>query len=1114
MVATLTVTANSPVGGAITWSAFQFVYQGITYNVTGGNTTLLYSYFIYANRTSYVAPVADPVTGVVTGSTASATLVSSATIPATLTDDDCLWLINRNGIPLNVQRTEIVDGSLIVTQSIVGTSIAARTIDATNIKADIITGAEIKAGTITADELAISTLQPDSVINGSMEDFDAVSFVPFTWTPSWGRAGGTPTYSQSGAVTAIHGSNSTIMAVPASGLEGLASQAAPVNAGASLSGRKLLITAAFRASVTGAPVSVRVYWGTTSAFTIASGLSANTGAVPTVVEVLEVNTGNLAALAPTPSVAAGVTNVLDYWTGATASNTYLLTAQVAVPAAATWMRIVLLGGQTTYATAVSYTWDYVRSQSVIYSTYVGDGVIVTRLLAADAVLANNIAIIGQRDPVTFQPVNGTNRVEIEPGGIYVYKRSAGGVDTMQAAMDNTTGAFIAGQLVTSGSGTGITPGFVNSSGRVILDGTGLKGIYRDGTGVDTLKLSFDATTGNVNVAGAVQAGGTITGSLVRSGVAANSTSRTELDSAGLRLINRDAGGIDTTVVNISAAGAVGSIAIVGGTLTTPTITTPSVSNGTLTGSVVRTSTTVGDGSVSSAGVQLDSTGLKGFPASSAVANTTIDTATGVLTATGATFTGTVTGSLVRSAVPTTSANRVEFDSAGLRLIRRNASNVDTTVAELRTSDGTTTLTNATMNSVTANSITTSGTVNLGGTLTVSGPTTLNSTLTISGGAIASTNFNVSSTGVATMAGATINGSTQINGTLFLGGTNATAISSTSFTLSNTGVVSAASGSVGGFNITGSSIASASGGLTLNNNGAITGGTISGTTVTGALFRTAASGSRIVLDGSVVGNVDKIFLYDAGTANGVTYCSGATFIAGVSGSTYNPTWSLIGTTGEVRLTGQSIGLYGSTNLPSGSNLTLAGGGLSVTAASGNSITASGSVSITSGNLVVAGTVSVTGGTVGIADGTIQKTAGAPFILNSTMKLALGAAPTGPRYVVGDGANQLYYGALVASLREFKRDIVDLPRHDDDVLALRPIQYRYKKSMLHDDEHDELHTGLLVDEVEALGFDDLLMYGADHKVISIHYDRIAVLLIPIVRDLRQQVNSLQALVAAKK
>lgn len=849
---TLTVTANSPVAGSITWSAFQFSYLGITYSVTGGNTTLLYSYFIYANRTNYVAPIVDPITGVITGATANATLVSSATLPATLTNDDCLWFINRNGIALNVQLTDIVDGSLIVTGSIIGTSIATRTIDASNIKANTLTAAEIKASAITTDVLNISTYPPSTIPNGGMEDFNPVTFVPTTWTSGWASAGAVATYSQTGAATAVFGSTSTVMAVPASSVEGLASEAAACDATSYLSGRKLVIQVAFRTTVAAAPVSVRVYWGTTPTFTIASGLSVNTGTVPTVVEIINVDAStasatSFASLASTPTAAAGVTSLLDYWTGALANNTYLMTGQVAIPQGATWFRVVVSGGRTTYATAANYTWDEVLSQAVMYSTYIGDGVITTRVVGADAITANQIGIIGQRDPVTFQPVNGTNRVEIEPGGIYVYKRSAAGVDTMQAAVDNTTGAFIAGQLVTTGSGTGVVPGFVNSSGRVILDGTGLKGIYRDNVGVDTLKLNFDAVTGNITIAGAIQSGGTITGPLIRSAAGAPSSNRVELDSAGLRLIQRNASSVDTTVAELktvdgsvnltgpiisngslvgvtvtgsiirtsatvgdgsaSSAGvlidvangmrvfgasatvphttinnaglavtggsltgstvrtaaAVGTgsgpsgvvidntgvkgypvnstvpnttidtstgiltasgVAITGGTFSTPIITTPTVSNGTLTATVVRTSATVGDGSAASAGVRLDLTGFKGFPANSSVPNTTIDVATGTLTTIGAVDTGgTVTGRLFRTAVPATSSNRVEIDSAGLRLIKRDASNIDTTVVELKTADGSAYFVGATITNAT-----------LTGTLSVASTALLTGTLSTAAGA--------------------------------------------------------------------------------------------------------------------------------------------------------------------------------------------------------------------------------------------------------------------------------------------------------------------------------------------------------------------------------------------
>ena len=161
----------------------------------------------------------------------------------------------------------------------------------------------------------------------------------------------------------------------------------------------------------------------------------------------------------------------------------------------------------------------------------------------------------------------------------------------------------------------------------------------------------------------------------------------------------------------------------------------------------------------------------------------------------------------------------------------------------------------------------------------------------------------------------------------------------------------------------------------------------------------------------------------------------------------------------------------------------------------------------GVLVAASNFTVQGN-FGIGDGTIQKSSGSPFAFNSSLKPTLGAAGSGPRFIVGDGANILYYGNLVASHREMKRDIVDVPDRTDAVLSLRPVQFHYREDLLHDDEKDALQAGLLIDEVQALGvFEDLLTYGADHEVpVGINYDRIAVLLIPIIKNLREQVADL--------
>jgi hypothetical protein len=150
------VLDNSPQSGYISWSSVNISYKGQTYQIADNNTNLVYVYWKYADPTSFYG---------------------SNTYP-TLGPDDILVFVNKMGTHLTVPNTTILDGSLLVPESVVanaiaantitGDKIAANTISAANIVANTISSTEIAADAIGTSELAASAVQADNLAAGSV----------------------------------------------------------------------------------------------------------------------------------------------------------------------------------------------------------------------------------------------------------------------------------------------------------------------------------------------------------------------------------------------------------------------------------------------------------------------------------------------------------------------------------------------------------------------------------------------------------------------------------------------------------------------------------------------------------------------------------------------------------------------------------------------------------------------------------------------------------------------------------------------------------------------------------------------------------------------------------
>lgn len=137
---------NTPSVGYIKWEDVSIAYKGAVYAIPDGNTNKRYVFWKYSDPNAFYGSDAFP----------------------TLTYDDLLVFLNKNGTYAVVPKTQVVDGSLIVSESIMTDALAANSvtaekvaagaISATHIAADAIGAGAIMAGAVGAEEIAAGVI--------------------------------------------------------------------------------------------------------------------------------------------------------------------------------------------------------------------------------------------------------------------------------------------------------------------------------------------------------------------------------------------------------------------------------------------------------------------------------------------------------------------------------------------------------------------------------------------------------------------------------------------------------------------------------------------------------------------------------------------------------------------------------------------------------------------------------------------------------------------------------------------------------------------------------------------------------------------------------------------
>src|SRR5690606_14350513 len=143
----LVVRDNTPSPGFISWTGLHIVYKGVDYTIQDGNTN---------KRFVYWKP-----------SVSTTILQTSDTLPE-LGDDDLLVFLNKNGIHVTVPTSTVVEGSLIVEESILTNALAANAVTAEKIASSAIEARHLAAESVTADAIAAGAIGAGAIAAGAI----------------------------------------------------------------------------------------------------------------------------------------------------------------------------------------------------------------------------------------------------------------------------------------------------------------------------------------------------------------------------------------------------------------------------------------------------------------------------------------------------------------------------------------------------------------------------------------------------------------------------------------------------------------------------------------------------------------------------------------------------------------------------------------------------------------------------------------------------------------------------------------------------------------------------------------------------------------------------------
>ena len=170
-----------------------------------------------------------------------------------------------------------------------------------------------------------------------------------------------------------------------------------------------------------------------------------------------------------------------------------------------------------------------------------------------------------------------------------------------------------------------------------------------------------------------------------------------------------------------------------------------------------------------------------------------------------------------------------------------------------------------------------------------------------------------------------------------------------------------------------------------------------------------------------------------------------------------------------------------------NLDIPGSSRSTSLSINNGVGGSSVTMAQNGNVAVGGTLNVSNG-FGLTGNVF-----APTTYNQTNT---GRA----MFVASDGL----FGIGASSIR-FKENVVDADIDTEKVLDIRVRKFNYKKSF---DKHETKDVGVIAEELEALGLTDFIYYDAEGIPDGVAYEKLALLLIPVLKSQAEKLDALEA------
>lgn len=109
-----------------------------------------------------------------------------------------------------------------------------------------------------------------------------------------------------------------------------------------------------------------------------------------------------------------------------------------------------------------------------------------------------------------------------------------------------------------------------------------------------------------------------------------------------------------------------------------------------------------------------------------------------------------------------------------------------------------------------------------------------------------------------------------------------------------------------------------------------------------------------------------------------------------------------------------------------------------------------------------------------------------------------------YVAPDGS--LY---RTSSAKKYKQDIKhDVPLSDSEKLIKIPLSTWIDKRQYREKNDETRYFGMIAEDLRDAGLEYLVQYGDDNEVEGINYDRVALLLIPLVKELKERIEKLES------